>query len=549
MMKIAAVAALILMSSAGAFSAGGKERSVVEVRPGMDVQRMLDEAANGSVLLFKAGDYLIETALHVSNKTAFVIRGESGTRFVIRFSPEEAKKRSADGFLCNGCKGLTFERISFTTDRPVNCNGTVIAVDPEHDRYDVLIDEGFPLDARQVLASTDTVTADGVPDYVIQSYCDTPYEIIGERTIRVSGPRRSWSPKWRYDYAKLKKGQRIVYRYMRSGRHVFRLSNCEDMVFRDVNLERYASFGVRICPRSRNATFERFTVLAPDGAKELMPGNVDGIHVQGMSGKLILKDCHFRGLGDDALNVHSLAGFVKAYDDTSGALDIRRHDRNAGVILHDDRWAQTGDEILVYDPKTFLEKGRFVLSGHRRGHGRVTQLVGKLETGDVLANNAFNPEVVVSRCVFEHSSSRGVLLQSQNMLLENCRFSGHIHAGLLIAPDIRVWNEVGPAKNLEIRNCEFTRCGIGSMMANLGAIVIKASHDVGAADYPAGVHNAITIRNCRFHDNGTRGIYASAVRGLAIVNNRFERNAIAPDRLAEFPDVRMVNCEDVKESR
>jgi hypothetical protein len=32
-------------------------------------------------------------------------------------------------------------------------------------------------------------------------------------------------------------------------------------------------------------------------------------------------------------------------------------------------------------------------------------------------------------------------------------------------------------------------------------------------------------------------------------NNRFERNALSPDRLAEFPDVRMVNCEDVKERK
>lgn len=528
-------------------AAGG--RQTIDVAPGVDAQRVLDTAPDGSEVRFKAGDYPIETALYVSNKTDFVISGEPGARFVIRFSPEDAKKKSAQGFLCDGCKGLTFERLSFTTDRPVNCNGTVVAVDPEHDYYDVLIDEGFPLDAKQVLAATDTVTADGVPDFVLQSYDDTPYEITGERTIRVKGPRRSWSPKWRYNYSRLKKGQRIVYRYMRSGRHVFRLSNCEDMVFRDVTLERSASFGVRICARSRNATFERFNVLAPAGALELMPGNADGIHVQGMSGTLILKDCHFRGLGDDALNVHSLAGFVKAYDPKTGDIDIRRRVRKVGEIIHEDSWAATGDEIIVYDPHTFLGKGRFVISGHRRGHGRVTGLAGGLVVGDVLANNAFNPRVVVSECVFENSSSRGILLQSQNMLIENCRFSGHIHAGVLIAPDIRMWNETGPAKNVEIRNCEFVRCGIGKMAANLGAIVIKASHDIGAAEYPVGVHEGIAIRDCFFHDNGTRGIYASAVRRLTLANNRFERNAVAPDRLAEFPDVRIVNCGDVKETK
>ena len=516
----------------------------IEVRPGMDVQRVLDAASDGATVLFASGDYPIGTALFVSNKTDFVLRGEPGARFVIRFSPEEAKKRAAQGFLCDNCRGLIFERMAFTTDRPVNCNGTVIAVNPERDSYDVRVDEGFPLDARQVLAATDTVTPEGTPDCVIQSYDDTPYEIIGEQTIRVKGPRRSWPPKWRFDYSKLKVGQRIVYRYMKSGRHVFRLSNCEDMVFRDVTLERYASFGVRICARSRNATFERFNVLAPSSAHELMPGNVDGIHVQGMSGKLVLKDCHFRGLGDDALNVHSLAGFVKSYDVQTGVIDIRRRDRHAGEILHDEAWAWTGDEILVYDPKTFLEKGRFVLCGHRHGRGSVTQLVGDLAVGDVLANATFNPQVIISGCAFENSSSRGVLLQSQNMLIENCRFSGHIHAGLLIAPDIKMWNEVGPAKNVVIRNCEFVRCGLGPMAASLGAIVIKASHEGGEEEYPVGVHREIVIVGNDFHDNGTRGIYVSAVKGLSVRDNRFARNAPAPDGRAEFSDVRIVKCEE-----
>ena len=130
------------------------------------------------------------------------------------------------------------------------------------------------------------------------------------------------------------------------------------------------------------------------------------------------------------------------------------------------------------------------------------------------------------------------------MVIRNCRFSGHIHAGLLIAPDIKMWNEVGPAKNVVIRNCEFSRCGIGRMAANLGAVVIKASHDVGAAEYPVGVHQDITIVGNRFYDNGTRGIYASAVKGLTIEGNSFGRNAAAPDGLVEYRDVRIVNCEE-----
>ena len=524
-------------------AAADVSRPVVRVAPGANVQRALDAAPDGAEIRFAAGDYPVDSELVVTNRRDLLVRGETGARFVIRFEPVEAKTRTAQGFVCRDLKGITFENLVFTTDRPVNCNGTVVAIDAAHDTYDVEIDEGFPIDTRQVFAAANSVGADGAPSAVLECQGETPYEIVGPRTIRAQGPRRTWAPNWRYDYANLKLGQRIVYRFLKSGRHVFLLSDCADMVFRDITVERSASFVVRIRTRSRNATFERFVVRAPAGAREILAGNADGIHVEGLSGALVLKDCHFRGLGDDALNVHALAGFVKAYDPATGALDIRRRSRRTGEGLHADSWARTGDEIVVYDPKTFLEKGRFVLDGHRKGRGRVTNLTGTLAVGDVLANRAFYPKVTVSGCTFENSRARGILLQSQDMLIENSRFAGHLLAGLLIAPDIRTWNEVGPAKNVEIRNCEFTRCGTLPTTANLGALVIKASHDVGSAEYPAGVHENVSIHGNDFHDNGTRGIYVSAVKGLDIRDNRFARNAPAPDGVADCPDVRTVNCE------
>ena len=526
-----------------ALSAFAVPRPVVRLAPGDDVQRALAAAPDGAEIRLASGDYPIDTALVVSNRHDLLVRGETGARFVIRFEPVEAMTRTALGFVCRNLKGITFENLAFTTDRPVNCNGTVVAVDAANDTYDVEIDSGFQIDARQVFAAANSIGADGAPDSALICEEETPYEIVGSRTIRARGPRRKRSPAWRYDYAKLKPGQRIVYRYLKSGRHVFLLSDCEDMVFRDITVERSASFIVRIRMRSRNATFERFVVRAPAGAKEVFTGNADGIHVEGLSGELVLKDCHFRGLGDDALNVHSLAGFVKAYDPVTGALDIRRRTRFAGERLHADNWARTGDKIVVYDPKTFLEKGSFVIDGHHKGCGRVTCLEGTLAVGDVLANHASYPKVRVTDCTFENSRARGILLQSQDMRIENCRFSGHLLAGLLIAPDILTWNEVGPAKDVIIRNCTFTRCGTLPTTANLGALVIKASHDVGAAEYPVGVHENILICGNDFHDNGTRGIYASAVRGLDIRDNRFAHNALAPDGVTNCPDVRTVNCE------
>ena len=66
--------------------------------------------------------------------------------------------------------------------------------------------------------------------------------------------------------------------------------------------------GAVIYPRCSDFTFEAFNIRPPKGSHAICPANADGIHVIGLTGYLYLKDCHFDGLGDDALNVHSQAG-------------------------------------------------------------------------------------------------------------------------------------------------------------------------------------------------------------------------------------------------
>ena len=78
--------ALVLLTLPFAGLSQPAARTVVPVAPGADVQRALDAAPDGAEIRFAAGNYPIVTELVVTNRRDLLIRGETGTRFVIRFS-------------------------------------------------------------------------------------------------------------------------------------------------------------------------------------------------------------------------------------------------------------------------------------------------------------------------------------------------------------------------------------------------------------------------------------------------------------------------------
>ena len=83
-----------------------------------------------------------------------------------------------------------------------------------------------------------------------------------------------------------------------------------------------------------------------------------------------MKDCHFDGLGDDALNIHSQAGEIAETDGEKMHFIYR--DRSLRSCPLGEKWAQGGDLIRFYDRNTFLEKGTFRLVSYDGGDAVVT---------------------------------------------------------------------------------------------------------------------------------------------------------------------------------
>lgn len=482
-------------------------------------------------LYFPQGRYYIDKVVNVSNAENFSMVGENAT-ILTHFTATGDKPENNDAFTFFNSRNLIIKDFTFTTDNHTNCAGRIIGKDLENFTYDVKIDDAFSLTGWEHLWGSNTCDEEGTPNYHLDTYDQIIREQLpdenGELRLKISGVRYTLLDNnvIRVDMSgygdnayrlvsQLYEGERILYRYIIYGNSVFSFTDCHDVLLKNIEIERCSSMGAHVSMRSSNFTFENFNIRLPKDTPALYSANADGIHILGLSGYLKMKDCTFVGLGDDALNIHGLAAGVKSIRE-DGALECIRHEKHLAA-----NWALKGDELIVYDRQTLIEKGRIVVQSYEDGFVKIDSHTGEYAVGDILANDAYFASVELDNCEVRHTRARGFLLQSRNVTVNNCRVYGMALPAIIIAPDVNYWHEVGPSDNVEIRNCHFEKCAQAPRSANLGAVVVKASHDSGFSDHPAGVHTNIRFYNNTFERCGNSGIYATATDGLELKGNRF----------------------------
>lgn len=499
------------------------------------LQALFDAHKKDTVFFFPAGQYYLREAVRVQGMENVTVCGDGAT-IITHFDPCDDPSTYNHAFLFSDCRELTLEGFTFTTDAPVNTVGTVIGKNPKEHTYDVLIDPEFPVTGFEHLYGSDTVDDEGSPDYALETYdkiekttvtdengkerlkiTGVVYTVIGDHTIRVQ------LPDW-VNYDRVHVGHRIMYRYLIYGNGTLSFADCHDVTVRHIEIARSNSFGAHVSPRSSNFTFEDFNIRSPKGSKAVYASNADGIHILGLSGYLKMKNCHFDGLGDDALNIHSIAGEIAAISDDGKHMHFTRgNDRGLPQ-----KWAQSGDVILVYDKETLHVKGRLTLSQYAdNGDAEIAAEEGTCAVGDILANDAFFAAVTIENCSVRNTRARGFLLQTRNVLVDNCHIYGMALPAIIISPDINYWYEVGPAENVEIRNCTFEKCSWIVKASNVGAVVVKTCHDDKLPNMPTGVHHDIRFINNTFKHCGNSGIFVASTDGVTVRGNRFSELAQA----------------------
>lgn len=289
-----------------------------------------------------------------------------------------------------------------------------------------------------------TCDADGTPDYMfddcvwrdtetltvngekITRYGSHSYEVIGDHLCRFKARAAE-------SLSRLRVGEQVCYRFIMYGNYHLSFNESERVLIKNVDMYRVPSMGLVIGGRSKDFTLDHFTVKAAPGSRELFSANVDAIHINGLGGHLRMKHCEFVGLGDDALNVHSMPGEITG---TIGdnRLEIKQpvHDfDNGGKKYNDiaDGWARSGDVIEVYDFATFESKGTITVENLENGVLTAAEIAGACDVGDLLINTAFCPSVHISDTVVKNTRRACIFNKNARCADRELLYLRHVAAG------------------------------------------------------------------------------------------------------------------------
>ncbi|KPL08290.1 hypothetical protein AMJ86_01210 [bacterium SM23_57] len=478
------------------------------------LHQAVDACGQGDRLVFEKGTYDLFASFEIENKTGMDVEG-NGSTLLLRGFDRTRGWPVFSAIRLRSSKHVTIHDFVVDMDVSPNSAGEIIGVG---DRYfDVRVFDEFPVTGEEYVDHVMTFYRNGLPNgknmdlYKLDG--GLLVEKVADQVLRIGMHRR-------FD---LQKGEYVCLYHKVYGGVCIYFGDCDLCTLRDVTVHSFPGMGFYSTDRSTNITVERYCVKRPKGTTRLTSTNADGSKYVHTGGMLTIKDCYYEGMGDDAINIHSSYGKVVKRDGKTLSIARIRRGKEVDVSA---RYVLQGDTVEFYDGKTMVPKGSAKIL-ERDGQSMTLDVVpNRVAVGDLFNNISMTPKVRISGVEVHRNRARGFLLQSQDVIVEQCRIFHPTGIGIFVTMDVNYWFESGQGKDVILRNN--TIVGANKHLLREGAITVKCGHDSGGTHYPAGVHRNIKILNNTIRDTMNSGIYACSTDGIEILGNTIEHASQKP---------------------
>ena len=418
------------------------------------------------------------------------------------------------------CKKVTVQNLTIDWRRPLHSVGRILG---NGDRYfDVEVWDEFPVEGGEPVEAfmeydpeTLLPRRDGFEAYAGVSST----ELLGPQVLRVHTERRM----------NVTPGVLVILRHRVYGPTALFLQGCSGVTVRNVTIHAIPGMGI-IGSESEKILIERFRVVPPEGSR-IMTATADATHFSQCRGFIRFNDCLFDGMGDDAINIHSL--YLTAEERIDERTIMAAHGHGGMAPPH------PGDRVEFAHRETLLPFAEGVVESVETDHEHKMHRVVFAEPlptdfndRDVFGNLSWIPKVHINNCIVRNNRARGFLIQTRDAVIENNQFLHCSGAGMHITADACYWHEAIGTRRITVRNNLFE--GVGNGAASQEAALIVFAH-VGegwaeAHHAPAGVHRDITIEGNTFRDTDNAAIFVGSTDGCTIRGNTIENACRRPDR-------------------
>ena len=334
-------------------------------------------------------------------------------------------------------------------------------------------------------------------------------------------------------------GSYLVMRHLLSGYEPIEVRDGKDILLKKIRI--YTGIGMGVLGvGTENLTLDYVDIKPEDGG--MMSTTADGTHFIGCRGTVTLSNCTLMGEGDDHFNLHGQSVFV---DEIIDGKKIRaRIGSKSGFGMWDDwsvkgwtSWPRKGETV------EFCQTNDLNIIGT----ARIATIEAEKETGFALITFEDNipadirpgyifqvtdqvPAIRINNCYFGVNRSRGLLLTSRDIIVEDNTFEYNGGTPIFLCAEVD-WKAIpAPAdvtiqRNI-IRDCNYA---VGNEHA---AITMLFKQNMNIKGYMKNV----SIRDNRIYGSSDAGILAQQVKNLEITGNTIE---------GFYPPIIIRRCEDV----
>jgi len=311
-------------------------------------------------------------------------------------------------------------------------------------------------------------------------------------------------------------GTHIIARHQVYGYQALQFVKCSNVRIENVNIYSNPGMGVigSIC---RDIFIRHLKVMLRPGSGRWMSCTADATNFPGCRGTLVIENCLFEGMGDDATNIKSGHYSVVSERVNDKTLSISRG-RRGGIppVPHiGDRLELSGEDLVPYTTVTVKSVKR-----NEEKEALIVEFSDKLPEragkGDIVGNPSSCPSVHIRNCMVIRNRARGFIIKNRGAIIEDCYFQDITASAIGMNADINVWWESIGSHDIIIRNNHFVDCRFDPDVVRG---IIECLTNVGERRSPPGVHQRITIENNIIQGSGADGVKIGSADGLVIADN------------------------------
>lgn len=301
-----------------------------------------------------------------------------------------------------------------------------------------------------------------------------------------------------------------------------------------------------IAENCRDIVCSEYRVEVPPGSGRMVSASADATHFVGCSGRVVLRNCLFESMLDDATNIHG------AYMTVDGRLSGRRFRASFGHFQQEGfDFARQGDELVFINRAdlSVIGCGQVEAIEHVNENCYIIQTgfdLGAIPDSVRLAvgNRASDAEAEISGCTVRFNRARSLLLStSGNIVVEDCDLSSMM-AGIRICGDANYWFESGRTRSVVIRNNRFGNMATGGWSPQ-AVLQIDPAIPHSVRDGQAPYHGTVRFENNVVESFDSQLIYALSVDSLVIGGNRFVDSRRFEPRFGSLSVIDAQHCRSV----